>query len=168
MLSFRQKLLADIASATLVNPDATVRDVVYPITGEDKLKVLANGQGEERIWAVMVFKLTRGSLRSHYRQLLKSLFTTLTFRSNNDLHRLLLDAISWIKLNADATMRIIPPTAGLPIDGVVALKWKPAVVELDRSVNQISYELCVLMTLRERLRCKEIYVGGASYGLVPF
>ena len=157
-----QKLLADIASAALANPDATVRDVIYPIIGEEKLKVLANGPGDERIWAVEVFKLMRGSLRSHYRRLSKSLFTTLTFRSNNDLHRPLLDAISWIKLNADATMRIIPPTAGLPIDGVVAPKWKPAVVEPDGSVNRISYELCVLMTLRERLRCKEIYVDGAE------
>ena len=157
-----QKLLADIASAALANPDASIREVIYPIISEEKLKVLANGPGEERVWAVEVFKLMRGSLRSHYRRLSKSLFTTLTFRSNNDLHRPLLEAIGWIKQNADATIRIIPSTAGLPIDGVVAPKWRPAVVEADGNVNRISYELCVLMTLRERLRCKEIYVDGAE------
>jgi len=29
-------------------------------------------------------------------------------------------------------------------------------------INRINYEICVLQTLRERLRCKEIWVAGAS------
>ena len=29
-------------------------------------------------------------------------------------------------------------------------------------VNRINYEICVLQTLRERLRCKEIWVAGAN------
>lgn len=36
------------------------------------------------------------------------------------------------------------------------------VVEQGRRVNRINYELCVLKVLREKLRCKEIYVKGAA------
>jgi hypothetical protein len=31
-----------------------------------------------------------------------------------------------------------------------------------KRVNRINYEICVLQTLRERLRCKEVWVAGAS------
>jgi hypothetical protein len=44
--------------------------------------------------------------------------------------------------------------------------WREVVLETDsqgqRRVNRISYELCVLHMLRERLRCKEIWVVGAD------
>ena len=44
--------------------------------------------------------------------------------------------------------------------------WREVVLETDSQgharVNRISYELCVLHMLRERLRCKEIWVVGAD------
>ena len=55
----------------------------------------------------------------------------------------------------------------MPLDGVVRGLWRDAVVETDPQgrtrVNRITYEICVLEALRERLRCKEIWVVvGAS------
>ena len=44
--------------------------------------------------------------------------------------------------------------------------WQDAVLERDKDgnarVNRIYYEICVLQALRERLRCKEIWVAGAD------
>ena len=54
----------------------------------------------------------------------------------------------------------------MPIDGVVRRLWREAVVETDAKgrtrINRITYEICVLEALRERLRCKEIWVVGAN------
>ena len=53
-----------------------------------------------------------------------------------------------------------------PLDGVVAGAWRDAVLETDgqgrQRVNRITYEICVLEALRERLRCREIWVVGAD------
>ena len=44
--------------------------------------------------------------------------------------------------------------------------WREAVIEKDpegRSrVNRITYEICVLDALRDKLRCKEVWVVGAN------
>jgi len=50
----------------------------------------------------------------------------------------------------------------VPIEGVVKPKWRSAVIGADGTVNRISYELCVLMALRDQLRCKEVWVQGAD------
>jgi TnpA family transposase len=54
----------------------------------------------------------------------------------------------------------------LPFDGVIPAKWRDLVLEKDRTgaqrINRINYEICVLHALRERLRCKEIWVVGSD------
>ena len=119
-------------------------------------------QGIRPFGAVEVFRIMRASLKSHYRRMSKALFQTLTFKSNNEMFQPLMEAVSWIRSNADSAIRVIPADAGLPIEGVVAPKWRPAVIELDGNINRISYELCVLMSLREQLRSKQVYVPGSE------
>ena len=54
----------------------------------------------------------------------------------------------------------------IAIEGVIRPKWREIVVEDapggGQRVNRINYEICVLQTLRERLRCKEVWVAGAN------
>jgi hypothetical protein len=54
----------------------------------------------------------------------------------------------------------------VPVDGVVPSGWRELVIESDSRgndrVNRITYELCVLERLREKVRCKEIWVVGAD------
>jgi hypothetical protein len=49
---------------------------------------------------------------------------------------------------------------------VIRPKWRDIVVEDapggGQRVNRVNYEICVLQTLRERLRCKEVWVAGAN------
>src|SRR5207248_6420378 len=52
----------------------------------------------------------------------------------------------------------------VPLKGVVKEAWQDLVLD-DKAgghVNRISYELCVLGTLREKVRCKEVWVEGAA------
>jgi hypothetical protein len=54
----------------------------------------------------------------------------------------------------------------VPIRGVIRPGWRELVVEHDKKgrqrVNRISYELFVLEAVRERVRCKEVWVNGAD------
>jgi hypothetical protein len=54
----------------------------------------------------------------------------------------------------------------LPLDGIVPKAWRGLVCDTDDAgeirINRIAYELCVLSALREKLRCKEIWVPGAD------
>jgi hypothetical protein len=54
----------------------------------------------------------------------------------------------------------------IAIEGVIRPKWHEIVIEDapggGQRVNRINYEICVLQTLRERLRCKEVWVAGAN------
>ena len=50
-------------------------------------------------------------------------------------------------------------------DSVIPSKWKSVVIESNngkRRINRINYEICILQTLREKLRCKEIWVVGSD------
>ena len=53
----------------------------------------------------------------------------------------------------------------MPLDGVVRGLWRSRHGEGRRRpdrVNRVTYEIAVLEALRERLRCKEIWVVGAN------
>ena len=57
--------------------------------------------------------------------------------------------------------RVVPGN-GVPIEGVIPPKWRAAIIGKDGRINRISYELCVLSQLRDRIRAKEIWVVGAN------
>ena len=90
----------------------------------------------------------------------------LTFRSNNQDHRPVLDALALVRRHLDSKLHCYPLEESVPLDGVVPIAWRDAVIERDalgRSrINRITYEICALQALREQLRCKEIWVEGAD------
>jgi len=54
----------------------------------------------------------------------------------------------------------------VPIDGVIRPLWRELIVERDEKgqerINRINYEISTLQALRDKLRCKEIWVLGAN------
>ena len=90
----------------------------------------------------------------------------LEFRSNNEMHRPVIRALELLRRHAGSKLRVFPAGKDVPLDGIVSGLWREAVIETDakghRRVNRITYEICVLQALRERLRCKEIWVAGAN------
>jgi hypothetical protein len=102
----------------------------------------------------------RNSYRSHYRRMLPALLATLEFRSNNDRHQAVIRALELVNKYASSKVRTYPPEEDVPLDGVVRSLWKESVEERDKNgdvrINRITYEICALEALRERLRCKQI------------
>lgn len=157
----KERLLVDIADAAIERPDGLVCDVIFPVAGQEKLAAIvkehrAKGTLERRIYQVM-----RSSYAGHYRRILPKLLSVLAFRSNNTVHRPVLEALDWIRQAFETGCRVAPRN-GVPIEGVIPQKWRSAIIGKDGRINRISYELCVLSQLRDRIRAKEIWVVGAD------
>jgi len=94
------------------------------------------------------------------------LLEALEFRSNNARHRPVIEAIDWLRQHKDDRQRFVSTDAGAPIEGLVRGVWRELILEKDTQgnerVNRINYEIYVLQQLREKLRCKEIWVVGAD------
>jgi len=161
-------LLFRVAEASVERPDGIVRDVVFPaVGGEHVLHELvkeykATGPGYRR----KLHLAMRRSFQAHYRRLLPPLLDTLEFRSNNDAHQPVIQAVELLKRYATSKARTFAADEVVPLRGVVRPGWRELVIEHDKKgrprVNRISYELHVLQAVRERVRCKEVWVSGAD------
>jgi len=160
-------LLFKLAAASLAKPDDTVRAVVFPVVDEQTLRdLVAEGEATGPMYRHHLQSVIRGSYRSHYRRMLPIVLGALTFRSNNQDHRPVLDALALVRRHLDSKLQCYPLEETVPLDGVVPIAWRDAVIERDTRdrcrINRITYEICALQALRERLRCKEIWVEGAD------
>ena len=94
------------------------------------------------------------------------LLEVLQFRSNNEQYQPLIDALSVIIAYIDESGPYYPIDEKIPLDGVIQKQWQSWVYQQDRNsrqrIRRVRYELCVLQTLREKLRCKEIWVTTAD------
>jgi len=163
----KQNLLFELADATLAQPDGVVRDVVFPVVGEQTLRDLVKEwKATGPTYRVTLRTVIRNSYQGHYRRMVPKLLAALEFRSNNDCHRPVMQGLELVKRFADSKVHTFPPDEEVPLDGVVRGLWRDAVVEKDAAgrnrVNRVTYEIAVLEALREQLRCKEIWVVGAN------
>lgn len=143
-----------------------MRDVIFPVADETVCENLvkkhsAGGTDHDR----QVHTMVRASYASHYRRMLPKLPDALEFRSNNATHRPLLEVIEAIKRGRESAGQYYP-LADIAVAGVIRPKWRRVVIEEapdgGQRVNRINDEICVLQSLRDRLRCKEIWVVGAA------
>ncbi|CAM5561933.1 DUF4158 domain-containing protein (plasmid) [Streptomyces viridifaciens] len=161
-------LLGKIAAASLGRPDGTVRDVVYPAAGGEKtLKdLVAELKATSAEFARNKREVFKSSYSNHYRRGLMQLLGVLDFQSSNDAHKPVIDALALIERHKDSTTQYLPLGETIPLDGVVRKDWMEFAVHTPlkgpQRVVRTVYEACVFQALRERLRCKEIWVVGAD------
>lgn len=114
-------------------------------------------------------KLTLLAALLHYRAGLIELIDALEFRSHNTVHRPVLDALELIKRYRVETTHATQYYARgehVPVAGVIPADLAELLHRADKRgrqrVQRTVYECGVFQTLRERLRCKEIWVVGAE------
>jgi len=158
-------LLFKMAIAANADPDGRVRDVIFPAVGQKTISDLAaEYHAEDPSYVSRVHRKVRRSYARHYRRILPVILNSLTFRSNNQNWRPLLDALSILTKEGDKKPQFYS-LDDVPVNGVVRPKWHGIVVETGPGgrprINRLNYEICVLQSLRERLRTKEIWIDGA-------
>ena len=163
----KQNLLFELAGAALDHPEGIVREVVFPVVGEQTLRDLVReAKATGPTYRTTLRTVIRNSYKGHYRRMVPQVLRALDFRSNNRHHRPVIRALDLLRRYAGTRRHAFPAEEEVPIDGVARGLWREAVLETDpegRSrVNRITYEICVLDALRDKLRCKEIWVVGAN------
>ena len=159
-------LLFKMAEAAMQDPDGIVRDVLFPVVGERTLAdLVAEYRSAGPGYVRKIYAVVRASYGGHYRRILPLILNTLEFRSNNTMHRPVIDAIKLIRRHRDSR-QLFFTLEEAPIDGVIRKNMRDIIVETDshgvERVNRINYEIAVLEALRTKIRCKEIWVVGAD------
>jgi TnpA family transposase len=159
----KNKLLYKLAKAARAKPQGRVEDVIYGAVPaavlEDVIREAeANGSFERTVRLA-----TRNSYGRHYRRVVPLVLEALEFKCNNDRHRPIMAALELIKKHKGRASATYPKGESVPLEGVVEDDWHDLVLDERENgrVNRIAFEICTLDTLRDRVRCKEVWVEGA-------
>src|SRR6266542_4248752 len=109
----------------------------------------------------------KAAYSNHYRKGLIRLLEVLAFRSGNTTHRPVIEALGLISRHAhDGNTRYYPLGEHVPVHSGMTGDWAELVYRADRRgrrrVVRLAYEVVAFQALRDRLRCKEIWVEGAD------
>ena len=168
----KENILFRITEAALDSPNETVREAIYPAVpgGVDTLTaLLAEYKAKGSTFRQHKQRVFKASYTNHYRRGLVALLQVLEFGSTNTGHAPMLEALALIKrYRAETTNTTQYYARGeqVPVDGVVPAELRELMYRADKAgrtrILRSVHECGVFQTLRERLRCKEIWVIGAD------
>ncbi len=170
-VSGKENILFKMTEAALEAPDEVVSEAIYPVVpgGVDTLVALWHEYKSKgstyRQHRQRVFK---SSYTNHYRTGLIQILEALEFGSTNTVHVPMMAALALIKrYKAETTHRTKYYALGetVPVEGIVPAELAELMYRSDKGGQQrilrSVYECGVFQTLRDKLRCKEIWVHGA-------
>ena len=163
----KYNILLKIAENSLEYPDGTVREVIYPVAKEETLQDLVKElKKSDNAFKGKVFSVIKGSYSRHYRKMVPDMLEILDFRSNNDMHRPVIEALEVVKQFMDSKVSLLELNGAIPVEGIIKSGFKNPLIQKDNYGNylieKVEYEICVLQALRDKLRCKEVWVIGAD------
>jgi hypothetical protein len=144
---------------------------VYPAAGgvEVLLDLVKEFESEGPTYRQARQRSFKASYTNHYRAGLIQILEALEFRSNNTVHRPVMEALELIKrYKAERSPSTLYYARGehVPVDGVIPRDLADLLYKTDKRgrqrVQRTVYECGVFQTLRDKLRCKEIWVVGAG------
>ena len=156
----KERLLVEIAMAALDHPEGRIEDVIFPIAGAAKLRAIIEEHRAKGTLDTRIQQIMRSSYASHYRRMLPPLLKAMRFRSNNAMWHPILTALDLIVRFSETGRRVVAE-GDIPA-GIIPKKWRGAVIDEAGRVNVVSFEICVLTQLRERIRAKEVWIEGAD------
>src|SRR3546814_10415768 len=80
----KERLLVEIARASINEPSGRICDVIFPIAGKAKLAAIVKERHAKGALDRRIYKAMRGSWANHYRGMLPSLLSVLEFRSRSE------------------------------------------------------------------------------------
>ena len=166
-VSNKQGILFNLAQTALEFPNGIIKDVLYPIVSEQTLKDLVKEfKSTGPTYREKIHTVIRASYGSHYRRMIPEILGILQFQSNNEVHQPVIKALDLIKRYAQTGLHYFPVSEDIPVDGVIRSVNREIIIEKDDNgqehINRINYEISALQALRDRLRCKEVWVKGAD------
>ena len=168
----KENILFAIAEASLARPSDAVREVVFPAVsgGEQTLRELVHEyKTKGPVYRRTVQTTLKASYTNHYRKGLIDLLGVLEFRSTKTAHQPVIQALELVARYARAgNLTYYPAGETVPEHQGTTGEWADLVHRTDkqgrRRVVRMVYEVATFQALRERLRCKEIWLVGAGRG----
>jgi len=160
-----------MTEAALQSPGDRVEDVILPgraWRARDAGGAAARVQAKGTSYRQHRQRVFKASCTSHYRAGLIQIIEVLEFGSTNTVHAPMVEALALIKrYKADVPERVKCYASGerVPVDGIVPAELAELMYQGDgerRGILRTVYECGVFQALREKLRCKEIWVAGAE------
>lgn len=168
-VSGKNELLVKLSEAALAQPEGLVRQVLYPVVGEETMRdIVQEHQATGQAYQQKIYAALRGSYRAHYRPGLAALLKALAFHATHKADQSLLDALKLLQryVETSSHQAYFAPEEEIPLENIVPEMWRDLVVKPDaegkEQIKRIDYELSVLHTLREKLRCKDFWIEGAK------
>jgi hypothetical protein len=162
----KENLLFRVAEASVARPDDTVRQVVFPVVGEQNLwDLVAEYKSSGPTYRRTVATTYRASYSNHYRRGLIRLLEVLEFRSDNS-HRPVLDAVALVhRYRAATDLTYYPAGETVPVHAGLSGDWAELVYRQDTRgrarVVRTVYEIRAFEALCDQLKCKGVWVVGA-------
>ena len=144
-------------------PKGMVEDVVYGAASKNWLLTLIREVEGDATRKRVLIDTIHGSYKWHYRRMVPDIMDHLEFR-NTYPNPQLVAALQLLKSYGGSKETTYPHGVTVPIKGIVPNDWHFLVVggtARHPQINCVAYEICVLMVLREKLRCREMWVVGA-------
>lgn len=152
-----------MSKASLGAPKGVVEEVIYPEASERWMQAFVREVEGGSAFRGKVRTALERSYRSHYRRMLPELLNNLEFQTNaSDLP--VMQAVEILKTHLRQKGTTYPKGVQCPLKGIVPANWMPHVIEGEgeaQKIHRTAYEICVLKSLREKLRCREIWVVGS-------
>ena len=160
----KPELLFKIARAAVDNPDGTVRDVIFPVVGEQTLKdLIEEFKSSGPYFTQQVLTKAAASHKHHYQRIFPKVLRVLDFQSKTPALKPLMKAIKILTTKDQLDDKDL---AKLPIDGVIDKEDKELVFSVDergkKSVDETKYRILFLRSLHKRTKTKEAWVPGAN------
>lgn len=169
-------ILCSIATKAIECPQGIIRDVIYPVVSEETLRnIIKEMKHSGNKWYESQVNQKVYSLYSHgNRKTILELLDVFTFHASTAEGREFLKAIDFVKRHKDLTDTWYPDEKEVPFIDTLPAVWKSMVIETapasaddtdskseSRKIHRMNYEVAVLEMLRDKLRCKSIWIEGA-------
>lgn len=166
-VSGKDEILYKMSKSSLDSPTEPIEDVIFPVVNRNILEEIVKQYKEKgSTYHEKVHYVIRNSYKGHYRKMVPMIFKRLEFRSNNDIHKPIINGINLLKNHIDEKNRYFTLEEESKIDSILKKSLRQVIVEEDENgnerINRISFEICLLQALREGLRCREIWVIEAN------
>lgn len=163
----KNKHIISILEAAVDHPEGVIQDTLYPIVSPETIRdIIREMKRNKRQYKEKIYTRMHSNYRRSYRSVFSDVLKNLKFRSNNQSHQPIIEAIEVIRDENKNGQRYFVARDEVPIEGVVQPKWQDIIIETDSKgverVNRINYEIAVLQSLRTRLRCKEVWIEGSD------
>ncbi len=121
----KNKHIIDLLEAAITNPEGVIQDTLYPVVNPETIRnIIQEMKRNKREYREKIYTKMHSSYQGHYRSSFCDMLKHLDFRSNNQNHQPVIEAIQLIRDYEGRGQRYFSLSDEVPIEGVIQPKWK--------------------------------------------